>query len=70
MGTTGLFPKVTVMVTDLANIAICNDGPARFQISGQAVGIATIGGAMQYNTAYAFFGTPLARRPGKRQGSP
>jgi hypothetical protein len=31
---------------------LCKDDPARFQISGQAVGIATIGDAIQYNTAY------------------
>lgn len=57
-----------------ANIApayLCNDGPAFvFKFQDKLSGIATIGGAMQYNTAYDFFGTPWARRPGKRQGSP
>jgi hypothetical protein len=53
---TVLLPKVTV--TDLqTRRSLCKDDPARFQISGQAVGIATVGGAIQYNTAYVFFGT-------------
>jgi hypothetical protein len=44
-------------LANTAPVNLCKDDPARFQISGQAVGIATVGGAIQYNTAYVFFGT-------------